>query len=162
MLKRILSLLCIISSMSIAAQTTLKSGSIVPISFTERVTSASTYANIVVAQDIKVNGVTIIAAGTPVLNQVTGTKKRGCGRPGTVTVVPISTTAVNGEVGRLMGQPFNKEGVNRKGMAIGLGVGLGVFCWPCLACLAIKGRNAEIPIGTIVQNMMTNNEVTIK
>ena len=61
-----------------------------------------------------------------------------------------------------MGQPFNKEGVNRKGMAIGLGVGLGVFCWPCLACLAIKGRNAEIPIGTIVQNMMTNNEVTIK
>ena len=77
MLKRILSLLCIISSMSIAAQTTLKSGSIVPISFTERVTSASTYANIVVAQDIKVNGVTIIAAGTPVLNKVTGTKKRG-------------------------------------------------------------------------------------
>lgn len=34
--------------------------------------------------------------------------------------------------------------------------------WPCLGCLAIKGGEAEIPAGTIVQNMMTNNEVVIR
>ncbi len=162
MLKKFLLLLGLFSSMSIIAQTTLKSGSIVPVSFTERVTSNSTSVNIIVAQDIKVDGVTIIAAGTPVTNQITGTKRRGCGRPGTVSVTLLSTTAVNGEVVRLMGQSINKEGVSKKGKAIGLGVGLGLFMWPCLGCLAIKGGEAEIPAGTIVQNMMTNNEVTIK
>lgn len=130
--------------------------------FTEKVTSGSTSANLIVAQDVTVDGVTAIAAGTPVLNQVTGIKKRGCGRPGTVTVTILSTTATNGEVVRLMGQPLVKEGQSKKGKAIGLGVGLGVFMWPCLGCLAIKGGEAEIPAGTIVQNMMTNNEVVIR
>lgn len=162
MLKSIFLLLGLSLAMSMTAQTTLKSGTIVPVSFTEKVTSSSTSANIIVAQDIKVDGVTVIAAGTPVSNQVTGTKKRGCGRPGTVSVTLLSTTAVNGEVVRLMGQPISKEGANKKGKAIGLGVGLGLYLWPCLGCLAIKGGEAEIPAGTIVQNMMTNNEVTIK
>lgn len=162
MLRKYVLLLGLFASMSMAAQTTLKSGSIVPVSFTEKVTSNSTSANIIVAQDIKVDGVTVIAAGTPVMNQVKSTKKRGCGRPGTVSVTLLSTTAVNGEVVRLMGQPFTKEGTKKKGKAIGLGVGLGIYLWPCLGCLAIKGGDAEIPAGTIVQNMMTNNEVTIK
>lgn len=160
---RKLFLLCALATCTASfAQKTLKSGTIIPVTFTEKVTSSSTTANLIVAQDVKVDGVTAIAAGTPVLNQVTGTKKRGCGRPGTVTVTILSTTATNGEAVRLMGQPLLKEGQNKKGKAIGLGVGLGIFMWPCLGCLAIKGGDAEIPAGTIVQNMMTNNEVTIK
>ena len=160
---RKLFLLCVLATCTASfAQKTLKSGTLIPVTFTEKVTSSSTTANLIVAQDVKVDGVTAIAAGTPVLNQVTGTKKRGCGRPGTVTVAILSTTATNGEVVRLMGQPLVKEGQNKKGKAIGLGVGLGIFMWPCLGCLAIKGGDAEIPAGTIVQNMMTNNEVTIK
>lgn len=130
--------------------------------FTEKVTSKSTSANIIVTQDVKADGVTVIAAGTPVMSQVTSIKRRGCGRPGSVSVNILSTTATNGEIVRLMGQPLVKEGVSKKGKAIGLGVGLGIFIWPGLACLAIKGGEAEIPAGTIIQNMMTNNEVTIK
>lgn len=160
---RKLLLLCALATCTASfAQKTLKSGTLIPVTFTEKVTSSSTTANLIVAQDVKVDGVTAIAAGTPVLNQVTGTKKRGCGRPGTVTVTILSTTATNGEVVRLMGQPLVKEGQSKKGKAIGLGVGLGIFAWPCLGCLAIKGGDAEISAGTIVQNMMTNQEVTIK
>lgn len=155
MLRKLLLLCALATCTASFAQKTLKSGTLIPVTFTEKVTSSSTTANLIVAQDVKVDGVTAIAAGTPVLNQVTGTKKRGCGRPGTVT-------ATNGEVVRLMGQPLVKEGEIKKGKAIGLGVGLGIFVWPCLGCLAIKGGDAEIPAGTIVQNMMTNNEVVIK
>ena len=157
MLRKLLLLCALATCTASFAQKTLN-----PVTFTEKVTSSSTTANLIVAQDVKVDGVTAIAAGTPVLNQVTGTKKRGCGRPGTVTATILSTTATNGEVVRLMGQPLVKEGQSKKGKAIGLGVGLGIFVWPCLGCLAIKGGDAEIPAGTIVQNMMTNNEVVIK
>lgn len=162
MLRKLLLLCALATCTASFAQKTLKSGTLIPVTFTEKVASSSTTANLIVAQDVKVDGVTAIAAGTPVLNQVTGTKKRGCGRPGTVTVTILSTTATNGEVVRLMGQPLVKEGEIKKGKAIGLGVGLGIFVWPCLGCLAIKGGDAEIPAGTIVQNMMTNQEVTIK
>ena len=162
MLRTSLLLLACLSFTGLAAQKTLKAGTLVPVSFAEKVTSKSTTANCIVAQDIKVDGATVIAAGTPVLNQVTGTKRRGCGRPGTLSVTLLSTTATNGEVVRLMGQPLVKEGTSKKGKAIGLGVGLGIFAWPCLGCLAIKGGEAEIEAGTIVQNMMTNNEVVIK
>ena len=162
MLRKLLLLCALATCTASFAQKTLKSGTLIPVTFTEKVTSSSTTANLIVAQDVKVDGVTAIAAGTPVLNQVTGTKKRGCGRPGTVTVTILSTTATNGEVVRLMGQPLFKEGQSKKGKAIGLGVGLGIFVWPCLGCLAIKGGEAEIPAGTIVQNMMTNNEVVIR
>ncbi len=162
MLRKIILLSMMFSFTGTFAQKTLKTGTLIPVTFTEKVTSKSTSANIIVAQDVKVDGVMAIAAGTPVLNQVTSTKRRGCGRPGTVSVTILSTTASNGEVVRLMGQPLVREGVSKKGKAIGLGVGLGIFLWPCLGCLAIKGEDAEIPSGTIVQNMMTNNEVVIK
>ena len=162
MLRKLLLLCALATCTASFAQKTLKSGTLIPVTFTEKVTSSSTTANLIVAQDVKVDGVTAIAAGTPVLNQVPGTQKRGCGRPGPVTVTILSTTATNGEVVRLMGQPLVKEGEIKKGKAIGLGVGLGIFVWPCLGCLAIKGGDAEIPAGTIVQNMMTNNEVVIK
>ena len=162
MLRKLLLLCALATCTASFAQKTLKSGTLIPVTFTEKVTSSSTTANLIVAQDVKADGVTAIAAGPPVLDQETGTKKRGCGRPGTVTVTILSTTATNGEVVRLMGQPLVKEGEIKEGKAIGLGVGLGSFVWPCLGCLAIKGGDAEIPAGTIVQNMMTNNEVVIK
>ena len=116
---RKLFLLCALATCTASfGQKTLKSGTLIPVTFTEKVTNGSTSANLIVAQDVTVDGVTAIAAGTPVLNQVTGIKKRGCGRPGTVTVTILSTTATNGEVVRLMGQPLVKEGQSKKGKAI--------------------------------------------
>lgn len=162
MSRRIILLCALIAPAMLQAQVILKSGTPVPVTFSEKVTGKSTSANIIVSQDIKVNGVTAIAAGTPVLSQVTAEKRRGCGRPGSVSVSLISTTAVNGETVRFVGAPVTKEGASKKGKAIGLGVGLGIFVWPCLDCLAIKGGEAEIPAGTIVSNIMTGNEVTIK
>lgn len=35
-----------------------------------------------------------------------------------------------------MGGSISREGNNKKGLAIGLGVGLGVFAWPFLAWLS--------------------------
>lgn len=61
-----------------------------------------------------------------------------------------------------MGGSISQEGKNKKGLAIGLGVRLGVFAWPFLACLAIKGGETVIPEGTLTTNVLTANEVTIK
>jgi len=57
-----------------------------------------------------------------------------------------------------MGGSISREGKNKKGLAIGLGVGLGVFAWSFLACLAVN----VIPEGTLTTNVLTANEVTIK
>ena len=57
-----------------------------------------------------------------------------------------------------MGGSISRDGKNKKGLAIGLGVGLGVFAWPFLACLAVN----VIPEGTLTTNVLTANEVTIK
>ena len=57
-----------------------------------------------------------------------------------------------------MGGSISREGNNKKGLAIGIGVGLGVFAWPFLACLAVN----VIPEGTLTTNILTANEVTIK
>ncbi|WP_276991805.1 hypothetical protein [Prevotellamassilia timonensis] len=61
-----------------------------------------------------------------------------------------------------MGGSISQEGKNKKGLAIGLGVRLGVLAWPFLACLAIKGGEVVIPEGTLTTNVLTANEVTIK
>ena len=144
------------------AQSVLKSGSVVTLRFVESVNSQSTSTSVVVAQDVKVGDVTFISAGTPAIAQVTGVKRRGCGRAGTVSVEFISTKAVDGSQVNLLGGKISREGKNKKGLAIGLGVGLGIFAWPCLACLAIKGGEAEIPAGTLTTSVLTANEVVLK
>lgn len=153
---------CLFSVVGAFAQTTLRSGSIVTLKFSENVTSKSTNASVVVANDVRVGDQIVISAGTPVMSQVNATKRRGCGRAGSVSVNFISTKAVDGSIVNLMGGNITREGRNKKGMAIGLGVGLGVFVWPCLACLAIKGGHAVISEGTLTQNVFTANDVVLK
>ena len=162
-MKKLLLLACLLPSfMSSFAQTTLKSGSVVNLRFAEEVKSNSNVANVVVANDVKVGDKIIVSAGTPVQTQVTGTECRGCGRAGVLNVAFISTRATDGTLVNLMGGSISREGKNKKGLAIGLGVGLGVFAWPFLACLAVKGGEAVIPEGTLTTNVLTANEVTIK
>lgn len=67
MLRKLLLLCALATCTASFAQKTLKSGTLIPVTFTEKVTSSSTTANLIVAQDVKVDGVTAIAAGTPVL-----------------------------------------------------------------------------------------------
>lgn len=40
---------------------------------------------------------------------------------------------------------ISREGNNKKGLAIGLGVGLGVFAWPFLAWLSMLSLKEHLP-----------------
>ena len=162
-MKKLLLLAFLLSSfMSSSAQSTLKSGSVITLRFVEEVKSNSNAANVVVANDVKVDDKIIVSAGTPVQTQVTGTKRRGCGRAGVLNVAFISTRATDGTLITLIGGSISREGKNKRGLAIGLGVGLGVLAWPLLSCLVIRGGEAVIPEGTLTTNVLTANEVTIK
>ena len=162
-MKKLLLLASLLSSfMSSSAQSTLKSGSVITLRFVEEVKSNSNAANVVVANDVKVDDKIIVSAGTPVQTQVTATKRRSCGIAGVLNVAFISTRATDGTLITLIGGSISREGKNKRGLAIGLGVGLGVLAWPLLSCLVIRGGEAVIPEGTLTTNVLTANEVTIK
>lgn len=162
-MKKLLLLAFLLSSfMSSSAQSTLKSGSVITLCFVEEVKSNSNAANVVVANDVKVDDKIIVSAGTPVQTQVTATKRRSCGIAGVLNVAFISTRATDGTLITLIGGSISREGKNKRGLAIGLGVGLGVLAWPLLSCLVIRGGEAVIPEGTLTTNVLTANEVTIK
>lgn len=162
-MKKLLLLAFLLSSfMSSSAQSTLKSGSVITLRFVEEVKSNSNAANVVVANDVKVDDKIIVSAGTPVQTQVTATKRRSCGIAGVLNVAFISTRATDGTLITLIGGSISREGKNKRGFAIGLGVGLGVLAWPLLSCLVIRGGEAVIPEGTLTTNVLTANEVTIK
>ena len=162
-MKKLLLLAFLLSSfMSSSVQSTLKSGSVITLRFVEEVKSNSNAANVVVANDVKVDDRIIVSAGTPVQTQVTATKRRSCGIAGVLNVAFISTRATDGTLITLIGGSISREGKNKRGLAIGLGVGLGVLAWPLLSCLVIRGGEAVIPEGTLTTNVLTANEVTIK
>ena len=162
-MKKLLLLAFLLSSfMSSSAQSTLKSGSVITLRFVEEVKSNSNAANVVVANDVKVDDKIIVSAGTPVQTQVTATKRRSCGIAGVLNVAFISTRATDGTLITLIGGSISREGKNKRGLAIGLGVGLGVLAWSLLSCLVIRGGEAVIPEGTLTTNVLTANEVTIK
>ena len=130
-MKKLLLLAFLLSSfMSSSAQSTLKSGSVITLRFVEEVKSNSNAANVVVANDVKVDDKIIVSAGTPVQTQVTATKRRSCGIAGVLNVAFISTRATDGTLITLIGGSISREGKNKRGLAIGLGVGLGVLAWP--------------------------------
>lgn len=59
---------------------------------------------------------------------------------------------------------MSKEGDSKKGLAIGLGVGLGVTVLPFVgfAFLAIKGEQAVIEANTIIPSVFVMNDYTIQ
>ena len=68
---------------------------------------------------------------------------------------------MDGQRIRLQGN-FIREGENRKGTALGVGVGIGLtVCWPCLFCLCIKGEKLVIRENTLIQNVVTNDTYRI-
>ena len=157
-------LLCLFTSCSFSmavAQSVLPVGSTVPLKVIQTIKDSDKSASVVVSQDVKLNGIVFIKAGTPVTTQLSTTQRKGVGKPGKITLDFISTTATNGEIVNLRGGSIYKEGRNKKGTALGLGIGLGIFCWPCLGCLAIKGGEAEITEGTMTTNVITANEINL-
>lgn len=108
-MKKLLLLAFLLSSfMSSSAQSTLKSGSVITLRFVEEVKSNSNAANVVVANDVKVDDKIIVSAGTPVQTQVTATKRRSCGIAGVLNVAFISTRATDGTLITLIGGSISR------------------------------------------------------
>lgn len=104
----------------------------------------------------------LIKRGTNVELNVETTKHKGVGKPGYIKIDCMSTTAVDGQRIFLMGG-MQASGKERDGLAIGLGVGAGIVVFPFgLFCLCIKGEDAHIPSNTILQNIVIDDNYTIK
>ena len=99
----------------------------------------------------------LIRRGTPVEISATIQKAKGVGKGAYIKLDFLSTRSVDGQLIRLQGKLI-KEGQNRKGTALGVGLGVGLtVCWPCLFCLCIKGEKLTIPENTLVNNVVTND-----
>ena len=167
MFKKIFTAALFFGSMSCGAWagTPLTRGTALQVKIVESLSSKkATNAVALVDYDVVKDGKVLIKAGTPVQVQVDRKKCRGVGRPGSLTVKPLTTTTVDGQTILLSGGTLEVEGKKRTGKAVGLGVGLGVglLCPPLLACLAIKGDHAVIESGTVLSNVIVANEYDIK
>lgn len=167
MFKRIFALIMAVSmvNLSLLASTPLERGTSLSVRITSQITSKkSSTASAIVENDVKgKNGKIVIKRGTPVQLQLNKKSARGCGKAGYVSVKCISTQATDRQNITLEGN-ISDEGENRKGLAIGLGVGLGLTVLPFvgLAFLAIKGQNAVIESNTIIPNVFVMNDYTIE
>lgn len=103
----------------------------------------------VVSDDVYYDDKILIAAGTPVIMDIQYQYRRGLGVPASVTVRPVSTTDVYGQLWPLESDSRIATGANRRGAAIGCGVFFGIVAFPVgLLFLCIKGGNAVIADGT--------------
>lgn len=103
----------------------------------------------VVSDDVMKDGKIVIAAGTPVILDVEYQKHRGVGKQGYISVKPVSTMDVYGQIVSLNGAAKTFEGKSRRGAAIGCGVFFGIVTFPVgLLFLCIKGQDAELEEGT--------------
>ena len=151
-------------NLSVFAATPLTRGTMLTVRTSQDVklktaSSATAYVDV----DVKsADGKVLIKRGTPVVLDIKGEKARGVGRGGSLSVGCLSPTAVDGQNIALMGGQ-NAEGDSKKGLALGLGIGLGLTFLPFVgfAFLAIKGENAVLPQGTIIPNVMIQNDYTI-
>ncbi len=91
------------------------------------------------------DGNILIAKNTPVQSVCNVVKPRGLGKPGTITVRFVSTTAVDGTNVPLEGKAYG-EGRDKFGLALGLGLGLGLFViWGFgFFFLCLKGGKATL------------------
>lgn len=107
-------------------------------------------------------GNVLIERGTNVELNIETIKHKGVGKPGYIKIDCISTTAVDGQRIFLMGG-MQATGKEREGLAIGLGVGAGIMVFPFgFFCLCIKGEDAYIPSNTVLQNIVIDDNYSIK
>lgn len=116
---------------------------------------------VVVDDDVVKDGTVVIAKGTHVKVSINKKKAKGVGKAGSVELRCISTTSVDGQTIALEGMKA-EEGDSRQGLALGLGIGLGVFTLIGFACLAIKGEKANIETNTIIPNIMVMDDYLIE
>lgn len=159
---------CSLLNMNVFASTPLTRGKSVLVRIVSPINSEkgnSQNVNAIVDADVKSeDGKVLIKAGTPVEMQVEAQRARGCGRPGSVSASCAYTTAVDGQRIGLAGSSVEAEGVSKKGLAVGLGVGLGLTFLPFvgLAFLAKKGGNAQINANAVISNAIVTGDYEIE
>lgn len=108
----------------------------------------------VVANDVVVDGVTVIKAGATAVGRVTNaTKANLVGLPGSLTVNFESVLAVNGATVPLMNGDISADGTNNMVVAIVLGL-------LCILGFLIPGGDAVIGSGSTIQ-ALTIGEVQV-
>ena len=153
-------------NLSVFAGTPLNRGTSLSVRITSSISSKSDgiSPSAIVENDVKdKEGNTLIKRGTPVQLQIEKKKAKGCGKAGYINIKCISTTAIDGQNISLEGN-IDSEGDNKKGLAIGLGVGLGLTFLPFvgLGFLGIKGEQAKIQPNTIIPNVFIMNDYEIQ
>jgi hypothetical protein len=97
-----------------------------------------------VARDVRIQGQTVIKAGTPAIVNVSSMKKRNvAGVKGKLALTAVETQTVDKQTVYLTGG-YNKEGKSRMGWALGVGI---LIAWPVLF---LPGTAAELPAGTMI------------
>ena len=95
-----------------------------------------------VTRDVKVDGQTVIQAGSIAKGQIIRSEKaKGIGKAGFLEIQIKSVTAIDGQEVYLSGGNINEEGDDKQSLAIVLGI------FVCILLLLIKGKDAEIPPG---------------
>lgn len=110
-----------------------------------------------VTQDIKVEGKTIIAAGSLAQGQVVRAEKNGLlGSAGEVEIAVKSVQAVDGTPVYLTNGNVFDEGKNKVVLSV-----FATIC--CIFGFLIKGGKGEIPAGTQVNaSVMSNTEINVQ
>ena len=137
-------------------QVILPSGTIVPLETLGTINSESISAgemiDFKVRSDVKVGEVVVVPAGSIAKGQVTrATPPKGLGKQGFLEVQIRSVTAVDGQNVNLASGSISKEGEDKAGLAIILGIFL------CPVFLMIKGKNAEIAPGYQIEAVVASN-----
>jgi hypothetical protein len=109
-----------------------------------------------VKYDVKVDGKTVVAAGSIAKGQVMRAQKaKGLGKEGLVEIQIKSVTAADGQEVFLTGGNVYNEGEDRQTLAIVLGI------FVCILFLIMKGKNAQVAPGYQVTSSVAST-MTIK
>ncbi len=102
-------------------------------------------------RNVTVNGQTVIAAGAPMVLQISSiTKRKIAGRGGDVKVAAMSVTAVDGSEINLDGG-YDKSAGNRIALAASLSA---LVLWPLIF---IRGKEAVLDVGTVFDASVPGN-----
>ncbi|MBQ7856247.1 MAG: hypothetical protein IJ348_03930 [Alistipes sp.] len=164
-MKRLLLLLTVLFvglNASAAQKYELPNGQSVAVRITSDVTSKSKSQQTVTAiverdvYDLKHEKV-LIRRGTPITLATQIQRAKGMGKAGYININCLSTTAVDGQTIYLLGG-LNVEGDDKKGAALGCGLGLGLtVLFPVgFFCFCIQGENVSVPANTMINNVVVN------
>lgn len=144
-----------------AGKVTLRSGTPVLLETTQMINSeflsVGQSIDCRVRFDVKVDGETVIKAGSIAKGQVTRVESaRGLGKEGYIEIQMKSVRSVDGQMIPLMSGNIFREGEDKKTLAWGAGLFL------CVLFLLVKGENAEIASGTSIDaNVGVDMEIAV-